>query len=584
VLRCVYIVRERQTLIIFLEANVQTNAEQTELHWWAEGDAPVRTDSQVTFLVDGRHAMWTMCLRFLTARESIHLANWGITPHMLMVRGPDHRAGPDGSPEQTILIEELRMAGLSEEAIQFWCTQELTLQNVLGYAVRKGVDVKVLLWACPEVFSHYSPETAHKQLTEVGVQCILDDSASRLPHPSESLHQKISIVDGRYAFVGGIDPLIELNGDFDRWDTPWHNLLSRLRSNPENASPHAWHDVHTMIEGTAAQDVEFNFFQRWNEMANRKKLPEEQLVPEPARMPQSALPHRFVQIARTIPPDTYEFAPKEGIQGIAQLYANALSNVRQFVYLENQYFWLHAYVGVNIGEFGPVNQDMERNMHLLAQALERGASAMFILPDHPNVGRSFTDAGLNELRKNAPGAAAAGRIQVFCLANSVLQDGHTRYRPVYVHAKVAIVDDLWTTVGSANLNNRGMRDDAEMNVAVLHADFARDLRILLWAEHLGLLDEDKLFIVSRYLSHQPQHADKTQQAMEIWQDLAQRLVNPATGFHLFVESAQANLQRFQRGEPLVGHLFPYLTTDEANKLGLKLHESHGLFETPENEK
>lgn len=560
---------------------MQTNA--TEFHWWAEGDTPVRTDSQVTFLVDGRHAMWTMCLHFLKARTSIHLANWGITPHLLMVRGADHRAGPDGSPAQQTLVEELRLAGLEEEDVQFWCIQDLTLQNVLGRAVHRGVDVKVLLWACPEVFSHYSPKTAYEQLTQVGVQCILDDSASRLPHPSESLHQKISIVDGQSAFVGGIDPLVELSGDFDRWDTPWHTLFSHLRSNAANASPHAWHDVHALIEGTASLDVEFNFYQRWNEMANRKKLPEEQLVPEPVRVPRATLSQRRVQIARTIPPNTYEFAPKEGIEGIAQLYARAFGNAQRLLYLENQYFWLHAYIGLNIGEFGPVNRDMERNMHLLAQALERGACAMLVLPDHPNVGRSFTDTGLNELYKNAPQATAAGRIQVFCLAHSTLQDGHIRYRPVYVHAKVAIVDDLWATIGSANLNNRGMRDDAEINVAVLHNDFARDLRMLLWAEHLGLLDEDELFLVSRYLSHQPQHPDTTQQALTLWQDLVRRLGDPDAGVRLFAERARANLRRFQNGEPLVGHLFPYLTPAEAAKLDLPLHESHGLFETPENE-
>ncbi len=563
-----------------LEAIVQTSAEHAEQSWWAEGDMPVRTDSQVTFLIDGRHTMWTMCLHFLTARRSIYLANWGITTHMQMVRGSDHRAGPDGSPEQLALIEELREAGLTAEDIVFWCTHELTLQNVLGYAVGKGIDVKVLLWACPETFSHYSPKAAHEQLTAVGVNCILDDSANRLPHPSESLHQKISIVDGQYAFVGGIDPLIELSGDFDRWDTPWHNFASSLRSNPADAFPHSWHDAHTLIEGTAAQDVEFNFYQRWNELVNRHKLPEGQLVPEPSRITRSALPYRFVQIARTIPPETYHFAPKEGIQGIAQHYANAFSIARQFIYLENQYFWLHAFLGVDIGDFGPNNPEMERNMHLLAQALERGASVMILLPDHPNVGRAFTDIGLNHLRKNAPGAAAAGRIQVFCLASSVNREGKEYYRPVYVHAKVAIIDDAWSTIGSANLNNRGMHDDAEMNVAVLQADFARDLRILLWAEHLGLVNEDEQLIISRYISHQQQSSAGGQRAVEIWQGLTQRLREPMAGMRLFVECAQANLQHFKNGEPLQGHLFPYLTAQEAHHEGLQFHESHGLFETP----
>lgn len=478
------------------------NEQPAEQNWWAADDLPVRGDSQVTFLVDGRHAMWTMCLHFLTARRSIYLANWGITPQMRMVRGTDHRAGPDGSPAQQALIEGLQAAGLTAQDIQFWQTRELTIQNVLGYAVSKGVEVRILLWACPELFSHYSPKEAHTQLTAVGVSCILDDSANRPPHPSESLHQKISIVDGQYAFVGGIDPLIELNGDFDRWDTPWHNFFSALRQNPRDPVPHSWHDAHTMIEGTAARDVELNFSQRWNDVLQRQKLSDALPVPVPDRTPRGALPYRLVQIARTIPAETYHFAP-HGIHGIAQLYANAFSNARRFVYLENQYFWLHTFLGIDIGDFGPNNAEMEHNMHLLAQALEQGASLIMILPDHPNVGRAFTDKGIYHLREHAPGAAAAGRIQIFCLATSTMRNGKEEYRPVYVHAKVALIDDLWATIGSANLNNRGMRDDAEMNVAVLHADFARDLRVLLWAEHLGLVRDDEQFIISRYLAHQP---------------------------------------------------------------------------------
>lgn len=559
---------------------MQVNTEQARQDWWAEGDMPVRADSPVTFLVDGRHTMWTMCLHFLTARQSIYLANWGITPTMQMVRGSDHRAGPDDSPEQNTLLEELRAAGLSPEDIQFWCTQELTVQNVLGYAVRKGVAVKVLLWACPEVFSHYSPKTALEELTEAGVTCMLDDSANRLPHPSESLHQKISIVDGEYAFVGGIDPLIELSGDFDRWDTPWHNFVSRLRSNPKDDLPHCWHDAHAMIEGTAAQDVEFNFYQRWNDVMNRHKLDEALLVPEPERRPRQPLENHLVQIARTIPKDTYSFTPKEGIQDIAQLYAHSFSNARRFIYLENQYFWLRAYMGLDFAELGQDSSEMEQNMHTLAQALEQGASLAFVLPDHPNVGRAFTDAGLKHLREKAPNAAAAGRIQVFSLAVSTQREGKEHYRPVYVHAKVAIIDDLWSTIGSANLNNRGMRDDAEMNVAVLYPGFARSLRIQLWAEHLDLFQEDEQFIVSRYLSRQPQHPSLNERAQEIWQRLEEQLGDPAVGMRLMIENAQANLQRFRNGEPLVGHLFPYLTAEEAHEFGLSFHESHGLFETP----
>lgn len=60
------------------------------------------------------------------------------------------------------------------------------------------------------------------------------------------------------------------------------------------------------------------------------------------------------------------------------------------------------------------------------------------------------------------------------------------YRSVYVHAKVAIIDNAWLTLGSANLNERGFFTDSEINAVIADADIARNLRIDLWAEHLAL--------------------------------------------------------------------------------------------------
>src|ERR1700730_15490106 len=108
--------------------------------------------------------MLSMCRHFLAARKYIYLANWGLSAHMQLVRGKDHRAGPDGSPAQEKLVQELRAEGLGDAEIAFWTTQELTVQNVLGYAVRKGVEVKVLLWDSSFIFSHYKPGEARDQL------------------------------------------------------------------------------------------------------------------------------------------------------------------------------------------------------------------------------------------------------------------------------------------------------------------------------------------------------------------------------------------------------------------------------------
>ena len=128
---------------------MSTSNEQQINTWWAEGDTPVRTDSRVSYLVDARATLLTMCRHFLMAREYIYIACWGITPMMKLVRGRDHRAGPDGSSEQEGLLAELRAEGLQEAEIDFWCSHDLTVQAVLGHAVSKGVEVKALIWACP---------------------------------------------------------------------------------------------------------------------------------------------------------------------------------------------------------------------------------------------------------------------------------------------------------------------------------------------------------------------------------------------------------------------------------------------------
>ena len=554
--------------------------EQPLNNWWAEGDTPVHSDSRVAYAVDAHSTFLSMCRHFLMARQYIYIAAWGMTPLMELVRGTDQRAGPDGSPQQEALLAELREEGLKAPEIDFWCSHALTAQAVLGYVVSKGVEVKVLIWSSNERFSHCDPQAAQDQLTQVGVTCILDDSSHGiLHHPIESLHQKMVVVDGTHAFVGGIDMLIELNGDYDRWDTHSHHHSSPLRRNEEERTPHNWHDAHAIIEGPAVGDVERNFRQRWNDLVMRHEWDYRLLVPDHPPPPPVASTS-LVQVARTIPAHTYSFAPEDGIQGIAQVYAKALGNAQHFVYMENQYFWTNAFYGVDLPFLGTDSPDMERNIRELAAALLRGATVALVLPDDPNVGRAFTDAGLARLREEAPEAAAQGRIQAFCLAASTEVDGAEDYRPIYVHAKVTIVDDLWFTLGSANLNNRGMRDDTELNVATLDGELARGLRMVLWAEHLELIGEESMLTVARLLGHQRQRRSIDERAAELLQTLQETLGDPLVGLQLMIERAQDNLRRFHARQPLVGHLLPYVTGEEAKQQGWRFHEEHGWVEAP----
>lgn len=555
------------------------SGEQPVKNWWAEGDTPVHHDSRVNYFIDGRSIMMTMCLHFLKARRYIYMADWGMSPTMEIVRGKDQRAGPDGSPEQEGLLAQLRAEELGEAEIDFWCSHPLTLQSVLGYAVSRGVEVKVLLWDSLPLpgLSYYKPEEAREELARVGVTCLLDDSARGIiHHPVESLHQKIGIVDGTQAFVGGFDPVIELGGHFDHWDTPAHLLASPLRRNSENPRPYPWHDVHAHIEGPAAGDVEYNFRQRWNNLVERHSWGNALLITEHAPAP-SLESKSVVQVTRTIPEHTYNFQPLI-VRGIAQIYAHALSNVEQFVYLENQYLWLRTYIGIDIPFLGQDNPEMENNLRELAGALRRGASVAIVLPDHPDPGRGCADEVIKRLRDEASDAVKERRLLVFTLGTSASDEGGEHYRPIYVHGKVAIVDDLWSTVGSANLNNRGMRDDTEMNVATLDAELAYNLRLLLWSEHLGLVNEDDLLVLLSYLGHQRQLPRENTRAGQLWRYLQETLGDPRVGLRMMYEHALDNLRRFKAGQPLVGHLLPYLLAEDAKREGLPFHEERGWIE------
>jgi phosphatidylserine/phosphatidylglycerophosphate/cardiolipin synthase-like enzyme len=56
---------------------------------------------------------------------------------------------------------------------------------------------------------------------------------------------------------------------------------------------------------------------------------------------------------------------------------------------------------------------------------------------------------------------------------------------VYIHSKLMIIDDVFTTLGSANINERSMSSDSELNICVEDPAVARPLRRQLWELHTG---------------------------------------------------------------------------------------------------
>ncbi|HEU5349505.1 MAG TPA: phospholipase D-like domain-containing protein, partial [Ktedonobacterales bacterium] len=212
-----------------------------------------------------------------------------------------------------------------------------------------------------------------------------------------------------------------------------------------------------------------------------------------------------------------------------------------------------VYLGLDSLRWGERSPEAMEVLEAMGAALDRGVALAFVLPDHPNCGRRFSDGGIAWLRLRSPRAAAERLLSVFTLGACERHgSGQIAYRPVYVHAKVAIIDDVWWTAGSANLNSRGLHSDAEINVSVLDAATAHDLRIRLWQEHV--------------------HPTSATRAT---------LEDPRAGLAAMCASAQANLEHVRQGEPLVGHMLPYVAADEAEQLGLPFSSEHGWLDNLE---
>ncbi len=305
----------------------------------------------------------------------------------------------------------------------------------------------MLLWAGAPL-PVFTPDRAEvretrRKLTEgTSIRCELDGRE----RPMHCHHEKLVIVDDEVAFVGGID-LTTLGGD--RFDSPEHPMRSRL----------GWHDACVRLRGPAVDDVAEHFRSRWREVAGETL---------PATGPQPQAGPRTVQVARTLPERIYDFAPR-GDFGILEAYRRALRSARRLIYIESQFLWSPHIV------------------EILAEKLRNPPEESFrlivLLPAKPNNGADSTRGQLGVLA-----AADEGRKRF--LAATVSSRSGALTWPLYVHAKIAIVDDRWLTIGSANLNDHSLFNDTEMNVICQDEQLARDTRLRLWSEHLEMAVED----------------------------------------------------------------------------------------------
>ncbi|WP_134679183.1 phospholipase D-like domain-containing protein [Paracoccus ravus] len=389
-----------------------------------------------SFIIDGQDYFRALRQAFLGAERFALMVGWDFDFEIEMLPGEsdDEGLAPDGFPN--------RVGPFLEALVE----------------AREGLDIYLLKWSGGALVApgRVLPGAKMKLLAPGQIHLAFDGR-----HPIGACHhQKIAVFDDSLAFCGGIDMT---DG---RWDRPAHRHEDPRRLSRDGTPAPPWHDASAVISGPAAAELSRLARERWLR-ANDEPL-RETFSPGADLWPKSISPDLSdvpLAIARTEPPQS----DQPTIAEIEQLYLDAIASAKEHIYLESQYFCADS----------------------IARAIARRLSE----PDGPEIVLVNPIAAYGAIEDQAMHITRSRMVRAMREL-----DRHDRFRilypmneaedPIYVHAKICIVDDRLLRVGSSNLDRRSMGFDTECDVAIAgdtprSRDFIATLRNRLLAEHLG---------------------------------------------------------------------------------------------------
>ena len=420
----------------------------------ATGSYPVREGNLVRPLIDGEPAFRRICQAVEAARHNV----WAtIAFHDEDFQMPDGRG---------------------------------SLFDVLDAAAARGVDVRVNFWRINDEANFHASSTffgndaQRKMLAARGSRFLARwDRAYKM----YCQHQKSWLIDagqaGEVAFVGGIN----LNNA--SVVTPGHR---------EPRDKHT-HDIYLELQGPCATDVHHNFVQRWNEASERAHSngvwPDMQTCNDLAFPTQLSARAGSVtaQVQRTVRAGHYSklaaspghvpFDIAKGETTVFEQYQSAIAAAKHTIYFENQAL------------------GCPQTVEALHGALKRGVEVLVLTPADAN---GFMIAARKDPRSKVffDGFDALAQHSNFTLVGIAAPALDGTLQNIYVHAKAAIVDDAWVTIGSCNIGARSFFGDTELNVSFWAPDVARQFRVDLLSERLlmdtaGLTDRDAFALYRR---------------------------------------------------------------------------------------
>ncbi|MBI4766092.1 MAG: cardiolipin synthase [Deltaproteobacteria bacterium] len=293
----------------------------------------------------------------------------------------------------------------------------------------EGVQVNLLYDA---VGSISTPDAFFQRLGDAGLNVLEFNPVNPLKIRKKLLtiqrdHRKVVVIDGKIAFTGGVNI-----------SSVYYGSSSSMSRQP-GGSKESWRDTHMKIEGPAVAELQRSFIQTWDHqkgppLADRNYFPK--------------LEARGKALAQVIPS-----LPGETNRLTYVMYVAAIKNARNSIRLTTPYF--------------VPDRQMRK---AIIEAAKRGVEVRIVLP-----GSSDSNLIIN-----------AGR----SFYSDLLQSGVRLYefRDRMVHAKTAVIDGVWSTVGSTNLDLQSFLHNNEINVIVIGKDFAGKMEEM-FAQDVAASDE-----------------------------------------------------------------------------------------------
>ncbi|WP_410482723.1 cardiolipin synthase [Undibacterium sp. Jales W-56] len=278
-----------------------------------------------------------------------------------------------------------------------------------------GVQVNIIY---DSVGTIGTPQAFFNRMQSAGIHLLAFNPVNPLKligpwEPNNRDHRKILIVDGTVAFTGGVNI------------SAAYANSSLFRSKTKRDTKVGWRDTHIKIEGPAVAALQWIFINTWTNQKS-PELSDSNFFP-----PLKEIGDKLVRVLASEPGSNYE---------IYKAYILAIQEARQSIHITSAYFVPDAQI-----------------LRALSEASQRGVDVKIILP-------GVTDSGLVfHAAQSFYSEMLASGIKIYQLQIAVL------------HAKTAVIDQVWATIGSTNIDTRSFLHNNEINVVVFGEEFGKTM-------------------------------------------------------------------------------------------------------------